>query len=123
MYFLKNLLIVKRWIGLQQIAVICIVLALVVSPFMIRSWFNKKKSQDKQDYRYVEVPTDYEKPKHNAQDGGPSYFLIWAIVLIFIGLIGLIAVFATGINLTWIVLPILVVLAGIVCLLINSKFK
>ena len=123
MIFFKNLLIRKNWIGPQQIAVVCLVIAAVAAPFMIRNLFSKNKRQENRDYRYVRVPADYQKPKRNAEEGGPSYYLIWAIVLLFGGLIGTIALFAMGLDLVWIILPILVILAGIICLFINFKFK
>lgn len=126
MNFGQNLFIRKNMIGApQQIAMVCLVIAVICAPFMLRNFFNKnKRAQRKEDYRYVQVPADYKRPATNAEGDGPSYYLIWAIVLLFGGLIGTIGLVASNLGASvWIILPILAVAAGIICLLINFKGK
>jgi len=107
--------------GPQELAIICIVIALISIPFLINKAKNRKnRPQEIREYQPKVKATKTPKYKEDYQ-GGPSYFLIFSIIFVLLGIIGTIAAFALAGFTWWVVIPIVMIILGALFFYISNK--
>ena len=103
-----------------KIFIVCIVIAIVGIFFMNRSKKRKNQPQERREYQPKVKTAKTPKYKEEYQ-GGPSYFLIFSIILVILGIIGTIAAFALAGFTWWVAIPIAMIVVGALFFYINNK--
>jgi len=122
MNLFQNLSSIKKLrMGPMELAIICVVIAVIAIPFFINKSKNRKNQpQEIKEYQPKVKAAKTQKYKEEYQ-GGPSYYLIFSVILVLLGIIGTIAAFALAGFTWWVAAPIAMIAVGALFFYINNK--